>query len=305
MKQWILKAIIQKAISCLPFRHQINHLFQMYVTKGVRLTEDYLEDRLIHFHKHAGFFSEAGNNPKGKQVLELGTGWYPIIPLCFFLSGASRITTVDLTRFLITSKLKQAIAQLVKLETQGGLKKYLQPLPERWEILISMDKKPGDSLEEMLRTLNIQYLVTDARALPLGSGSVDLIVSNNTFEHISPEVLEQILREFKRILRHTGMMSHFIDMSDHFAHLDPTITIYNFLRFSRGQWRWIDNGIQPQNRWRISHYRQLYEKLGIEITKEENRPGDLAKLRTVPVHSTFSGIPENELAISHGYLISR
>jgi len=305
MKQWILKAIIQKAISCLPFRHRINHLFQMYVTKGVRLTEDYLEDRFIHFQKHAGFFSEAGNDPKGRHVLELGTGWYPIVPLCFFLSGASRITTVDLTRFLTTRKLKQAIVSLIQTEEQGGLGKYLRPLPDRWATLSSIAGQPDISLEEMLEALNIHYLVADARALPLEGGAVDLIVSNNTFEHIYPEILEEILLEFQRILRPSGMMSHFIDMSDHFAHLDPSITIYNFLRFSEAQWCFIDNGIQPQNRWRINHYRQLYAKLGIEMIKEENRPGDVAALRTVPVHSDFSGIPENDLAISHSYFVSR
>ena len=94
-------------------------------------------------------------------------------------------------------------------------------------------------------------------------------------------------------------------MSDHFAHLDTTINIYNFLRFSPLQWRWIDNAIQPQNRWRISQYRDLYTKKGIAITKEENRPGDLAQLRNVPVHACFAGISETDLAISHSYLVSR
>ena len=49
-----------------------------------------------------------------------------------------------------------------------------------------------------------------------------------------------------------GLHSHFIDMSDHFAHMDSSISIYHFLRYSEAQWKRIDNSIQPQNRWRLS-----------------------------------------------------
>ena len=304
MKKWILKAIIQKAISLLPYRHQINHLFQKYVTGGVHLSDAYLEDKLIHFQKHSIFFEGAGAGTAERNLLELGTGWYPIVPICFFLSGARRITTVDISPFLTKEKLRLSIQKMVELNAAGQLEKYFKPLPGRWDTLLSLDKGPGQNLEEILEQLHIRYLIADARALPMDANSVDLIISNNTFEHIYPEILERILQEFQRVLKSGGLMSHFIDMSDHFAHLDPSITIYNFLRFSKERWAWIDNSIQPQNRWRILHYRHLYAKLGIRIAKEENRPGDLEQLRSVPIHPDFSGIPEADLAVSHSYLLS-
>ncbi len=65
--------------------------------------------------------------------------------------------------------------------------------------------------------------------LNIKSDSVDFICSNNTFEHIPADILSAILREFKRVIKPGGLMSHFIDMSDHFAHFDSRITIYNFL----------------------------------------------------------------------------
>ncbi|MEP7168031.1 MAG: hypothetical protein ABI855_01545 [Bacteroidota bacterium] len=52
MKKWILKAIIQKTISFLPFKHRIKFLFQKYVTKGVYLSDVYFEDRLTHAAHH-------------------------------------------------------------------------------------------------------------------------------------------------------------------------------------------------------------------------------------------------------------
>lgn len=304
MKKWILKALVQKAISWLPNGHRINHLFQVYVTKGVRLSDEYLEDKLIHFSHHRRFFGGGNQGIEGKSVLELGAGWYPIVPVCYFLEGAERIITVDIVHFLSVDKVMQAIKALVSLKEEGRLHQFVKPVAGRWEILESLLLEEDPDLVTLLDRLRIRYLVADARSLPLEAEAVDLISSNNTFEHIYPEILEDILLEFKRVLRPGGMMSHFIDMSDHFAHLDKSITIYNFLRFSEKQWSLIDNSIQPQNRWRIAQYRALYGKLGIPVHKEENRPGDLKALRSVPLHSDFARMPEEDLAISHSYLVS-
>lgn len=305
MKKWILKAVIQKTISLLPNKHRINYLFQRYITKGVRLSEVYVEDKLIHFQHHSRFWEEGNGDLKGKKVLELGTGWYPIVPVCFFLAGAERITTLDITPFLTPGKVRQALCELVRLQASGRLQSFVRIDPARWQIVEGLSKGSETDLKAILATMYIDYLVKDARNLPLEDHSVDFITSNNTFEHIYPGILEDILKEFKRVLKPGGMMSHFIDMSDHFAHLDPTITIYNFLRFSGRQWSRIDNSIQPQNRWRISHYRALYGKLGIPVWKEENRPGDVIALRTVPVHPEYSEIPETVLAVSHSYMVTK
>lgn len=128
--------------------------------------------------------------------------------------------------------------------------------------------------------------------------------SNNTFEHIPKIILIDILKEFKRLLKADGVMSHFIDLSDHFAHFDTSITTYNFLKFSEKQWDLIDNSIQPQNRMRWADYKKMYADLNIAIKIEETRPGDLAALNTITVDKGFAHLSKVELAISHGYLVS-
>jgi hypothetical protein len=133
---------------------------------------------------------------------------------------------------------------------------------------------------------------------------VDLLHSNNTLEHIAPDVLAGILTEFDRVAAPGSVQSHFIDMSDHFAHLDRSITIYNYLRFSPRAWRLIDNDVQPQNRLRYGDYRRMYDELGLPVVKEFHRPGDLEALRSVPLHASYRDRDPAELAISHCHLYS-
>ena len=99
-------------------------------------------------------------------------------------------------------------------------------------------------------------------------------------------------------------MSHFIDMSDHFAHLDNSITIYNFLRFSPEEWNRIDNEVQPQNRWRMSDYEQLYQALDLRISAKETRPGEVADLEKITIADCFSLKTKEDLAISHVHLVN-
>lgn len=99
-------------------------------------------------------------------------------------------------------------------------------------------------------------------------------------------------------------MSHFIDMTDHFAHFDKSITIYNFLRYSDRVWRLIDNDIQPQNRMRLRDYLDMYERLGIPIITTSIKEGRVKDLRTVRVHEKYGSYRETELIISHAYVIS-
>ncbi len=303
MQKWMLKAVVQKALSLLPAKHRLNYLFQRYVTKGVRLSEAYFQDRLIHLQQHLEAYGKYKGIPEGATALELGTGWYPVIPVGLFLAGADRIVTVDISPLMDREKVLTTLRQY-----QQARQRRLPGLPAdegRWAVLDQVLDDPGSyTREALLRTLRLQYLVADARALPLPDHSVDLITSNNTFEHIYPEVLPAILREFGRVAKADAVMSHFVDMSDHFAHLDPAISIYHFLRFSERAWSWIDNDIQPQNRWRITHYRELYQRLGIPLTEELNRPGDLAALRRVPLDPAFAALPERDLAVSHSYLLT-
>lgn len=306
MKKWILKAIVQKAISFLPFGTSINFLFQQYVTKGVVLSDEYFYDRLGHGAHHLKSFQKYTGKNFPESSLEIGTGWYPVVPVVFFLAGTHTIYSVDITFLTSKARVKITLEKFLESFENGRLNNYVSFKADRLNTLKEIIAQyESFSLQEVLQKLNIRYLVEDARKLSLPNNSIDLINSNNTFEHIYPELLIPILEEFKRVVKkQQGIMSHAIDMSDHFAHFDKTISIYNFLRFSATQWRWIDNSIQPQNRLRFSAYQKIFSDLAIAISEQSFRQGNIDEVKQMPLAMPFASMSAEDVAISHCYFVA-
>ena len=296
MSIWHLKALVQKTISLLPFKHNINYFFQKNITKGIILRDDIFESKLVHANKHLLNYSKFGKSKEKLSTLEIGTGWYPVVPLAFFLRGIDRIVSIDISDLLTTDTLHTTIKKFIEYKESGKLNGLLEDIDmirfNKMKELLNKDADP----KKLLKNLNIEIIVDDARKTSFDTESFDMINSNNTFEHIYPHLLNDILIEFKRILKKDGIMSHHIDMSDHFAHLDRSITHYNFLKFSDAQWNLIDNSIQPQSRSRISDYRSMYNKLGFKILYEESIIENIDDLKKVKLDKKYSSQNEEDLA---------
>jgi len=304
--KWIIKAIVQKGISFLPASHKINYFFQKNVTGGVHLTDEHFGLKLGHARDHLGYLMETAEKKKERMILELGTGWYPVIPILFYLSSSGSVISVDIQQWMNIRTQLDTIRKFKEWQERGLLDDLKDVInEERWGRLLDLRANPGNiKKEELDRIIGLRPIVGDAGNLPMDDNSMDFICSNNTFEHIPRKVLKNILVEFQRVLHPEGLMSHFIDMSDHFAHFDKHITIYNFLKFSSRTWKKIDNTIQPQNRMRYRDYLKLYRETGIPVSHEEIREGSLEDLKRVKVHPEYSSYCAEELAISHAYIIS-
>lgn len=306
MKKWVVKAVVQKIISYLPFSRKINYFFQKYITKGVFLDEEYFLDRLGHAKTHLYFYHKYTNISLPNTTLELGTGWYPVVPVAFFLSGVNKIYSVDINFLTSKNRILITIKKFIESHNSGVLQQYLKVIPQKMQVLQSIcDSEQNISTQEILDILNIVYHIEDARNLSFPNDTIDLINSNNTFEHIYPKILEPILVEMKRVVKKSkGVMSHSIDMSDHFAHFDRTITMYNFLQFSSKQWAWIDNSLMSQSRLRIYDYKKMYNQLNIFINEETFRSGNMIELNSIKLNKDYSIMPKNEVAITHCHFVS-
>ncbi len=305
VKKWVLKAIVQKVISYLPKRDDLNLWFQRNITKGVYLNDEHFNYKVKHAADHLANFQKSKTyNLDTSLVMEIGTGWYPIVPISFFLAGVRSILSVDLNSYLTKDSLLTTINMFQKKREEGKLDGLFEIDQDRWKILGDIQNNQSLSLEQMCHRIQLQTKICDLSQKGTITETPEFICSNNTFEHIYPSVLKGILENCKSILKSGGMMSHFIDMSDHFAHFDKSITVYNFLKYSAQRWKRIDNDIQPQNRLRFKDFKKIYKELDIPITDEVIWPYDEKLLDNIVVHSEYKDYSKSELAIIHAYLIS-
>lgn len=274
MASWLLKAAVQGAISPLPGRDRLNHLLQRYITGSVTLTDETFERKRAQCRRHLeSYRALRGTLPR--HVLELGTGWYPIVPIEMIQAGVGRVTTVDVNPLCDLARARAAL--------------------ERFGSELPAGSAAADA-SELLEPLGIRMLVCDVRACGLEPGSVDLFVSNNTLEHVPPGVLREIVTEFRRLAAPGAVMDHFIDMSDHYAHFDHSITEFNYLRYSDRRWRPFNNRLQYQSRLRISDYRRFIEEAGFRIVAEDVERGSAETLDSIPLASRFRRYSKEDLA---------
>lgn len=299
MASWLLKAVVQKGISFLPFKHRLNYVFQKYITKGVILTDALFESKLLHCKQHLAVLQAHSNYQKDFIVLELGTGWYPVVPIGLFLAGSKTIYTADIKSTVSNKQCEDVIRKYLTYFDSGKLENFLPTVKEeRIEILRNCLQK-NISRDALYTACNIIFLEGDITKMNLPETKMHIINSNNTFEHIPAPVLENILRFFHTIIVEDGVMSHFIDMSDHFSHSDTSVSNYNFLKFTKRQWKIIDNSIQPQNRLRINKYRKMLVDTGWEILNEEKTVAQPGRIAEIQVSKEFSDTSVEDLSVTH------
>lgn len=302
MPSWLIKTAIQGTLSRLPNPQRWNSVFQRRVTgstarvkpEGLLKKWAQAQRHLAHYKAHSG----ASDRPR---VLELGTGWHPIVPIALVLGGAHSVQSLDKVGLISEEGLQQVLGCL-RAELDGGRLTIDDPegrtLAE--DVLPRADSM---SLDAILDALHLSARVMDARDTDLPAASVDLFVSNNTFEHIPRSVLEQILVEYRRLAAPGAVGSHFIDLADHYAGFDSSINVYNFLRFSERRWRVFNNELQYQNRLRVRDYREVHASAGWNVVEERNE-SDVAALATVPVHAAFAAYDREDLAVYHSWMVS-
>jgi len=81
--------------------------------------------------------------------------------------------------------------------------------------------KPDDIKEILSENFNIDlFSPRDSANSGLRENSVDFIYSEEVFEHIGPDLLPGIMRECHRVLKSDGVISLYIDYSDHYGSAD-------------------------------------------------------------------------------------
>ncbi len=253
---WRIKAGVQKGLSLLPGGRQVQHWLQRQGWGSLALGEVFLQDRLAHVSRHLRAWHEGAPPSSLPQTIwEIGTGWYPVVPLGLYLCGCDRVVSTDLRPLWREALLGELVEALLSAAAGGHLKRWLPGyLPQR---LAALEQPPSYSWQQRLGELGIDLKADRQGEGPLPPGSLDLVTSNNTLEHVPAGQLPGLFAACYRALRPGGCMSHYIDMVDHYSYTDARLPAFHFLRYEPWQWRWLENRFQSQNRLRLSQYQAL------------------------------------------------
>lgn len=296
---WKLRSFILRRLAGTPGGYSAYQFLQRRV--GLHVQPEFLVKKIDAQAKMARELLSHGRAIEGARVMEVGTGWVPIVPVAFWFCGADRVDTFDLNRHLLPdvfSKILAAIAYRLDelLEIWGDLVPQGR-LGEKIRIL----ERYGHDEAAFRDAARIQYHApADASRTALRSGSVDIHYSLDTLEHVPREEVRRILEEASRVLADDGFTVHLVDPTDHFAHYDSSISSVNFLSMDENEYRrHFSNRLAYQNRLHDSDLQSLFRETGFRIAHRSGRT-DLRALRLLrsgfPLAEQFAHRSHEELS---------
>lgn len=304
---WRRKSAIQRACAWLPIGKE-QFYFQLQRRFG-QLSRPHDPSWLLsEAVRLSSVLEKAGSPIEGSRVMEIGTGWRIDMPIGFFLCGAKSVVTVDLHRYL-----KPDLAMDTVRFLRENRETSRQVFSSMWECSAFQERlqrlEQVTSFSELQEVAKIEYLAPCDAANPgLPDGSIDVQVSYTVFEHIPGPVLLNILKAANRLLSPKGLTLHHVDLSDHFAHDDPSISLINFLQFSDEEWRKLGgNQFAYHNRLRIEDYKRIYAEAGHRILQWQERVDSrsLQELQNgFPLHEQYRQQPFQMLSTTILHVLS-
>lgn len=304
LNRWWLKAAAQGAVAIAPGGAALDDAIRRRL-RGPFLAEDYFLSKWHHVEQHLRALGNPGGVPlRRTRAVEIGTGWFPIVPLGLAVHGGS-VVTLDIGAHLDSQRVRLAMQMLSDLVATGRIQVGVQDRLDRLRALLD---SPSDTpVAELLGPLGVVHRIADARDLAgvPETHEANLLVSNNTLEHIPPETLRGIFTEFLRVGSADARMSHYIDLADHYAGHDPRINEFHFLTMGPWRWRLANNRLGYQNRLRIGDYRQILAETGWRVRSQTLTRRKHAALQDLTLVPPFDSTPVKELLVVKAHLVTR
>ena len=302
MARWIVKALAQRTIGFMPNPDYWSDLVQRKIAGSVDLTYPFFLSRLDVARKN---LEACAREKSPAEVLELGTGWFPIVPLALRLAGASQVRTCDIVEHVSPERLRATLQAFARAADDGELNRRLPAINHALLQQIRSVDSTGQTCVESLHALGVDYMVGDFPGDLLPPASIDLIVSHAVLEYVAAAPFMALLHAFRRLLKSDGAMSHWIDFSDEYAYFDKSISPLNFLKYPDWAWRVINNPIIPLSRLRIDDIRRLFASAGFIISHEETVKLDMSAMRKLPLAREFASRDIEDMRVLDAWITAR
>jgi SAM-dependent methyltransferase len=295
---WKIKGVVQKVLSSVPGGVWMNDVLQR--TAGeLRHFEDVVDSKVVDDWLVLARHTRKLNRPaQGLVFTEVGTGWFPTLPLCYYLAGARECYTFDLNRHLNAAETVR-MARRLKNHLPAIAEACVRPLADVEASYAALQPAldSGDAMD-LLRRAGIVYRAPgDASATGLPDASVDVAFSNSVLEHVPRNVIQAMFHEQRRILKPGGLAVHSVNCGDHYAYFDRALNPVAYLTYSERDWSFWNNDLLYQNRLRPRDFLEMASAAGLELPLVEFRAKQalLDKLPSLKIDPAFAAYPPEQL----------
>jgi len=209
----------------------------------------------------------ADKSIEGKVLLEIGTGWHPLMPAFLYGLGAKKIIMTDIQPHIQPRYVRQTLDYL---QTHVAQLSDLTAIPanilqRRWQNLAFL----GDNWQTVWANAGIHYHITDDLSQTTAKHSMDVIYSNSCLSYVPAPILKHLFKQSHDLLDEHGWLMHNVMPYDDYSSTDTEIDALNFLRYDHDRWEKQGNcALHYQNRYRPYQYKQLLDETGFSLNTE-------------------------------------
>lgn len=238
-------------------------------------------------------------NLERSTVVEIGTGWVPVVPMTLATVGA-RVFTYDVTPLVDDDLYRQTRDEMSKRLPRYAAAAMVSTHDARRRFAPLAD---CNTFADACRALKMQYDgKADTADLPHASESVDAVVSSLVLQCMPIECVDAVLAESFRVLKPGGYAVHRIRMTDENAAHDPDKNHFDYLQYSRSKYdRLFNHKLKYLNRLRASQFLTKMRAVGFNVYKAERvvDEASLDHVRELKVDEMFSGLDPEDLATTN------
>ena len=279
MKKHQLKTVVLKALDILPKKLGFYFYYKIQ-SKSFKTISKFVAPNKASYEKIDSILTENGIQLKNKTILEIGSGWLPLLAYFLKIEGkADKVYTYDINKHY----------------QQKNLDKCYEYMSAHYKTNIELTDKGGFKLPDFIE----YHPFTNVINAEL-STDIDVVVSRFVLEHVTPGDLVAINEKLYNSLPDNVYILHLISPSDHRAHSDGSISLYDFLKYSKKEWDRIQTKFDYHNRLRLPNYLDIFKNAGFEVVYvEHDSAKDNAqkykKYKELDIHSDFNKYSEEEL----------
>ena len=212
--------------------------------------------------------------------------------------GAGLVQSFDVRRLTTPGRIRAAAGAVASLGDALGERADR----DRVDRLRHLSVTPDADVTARLGDMHVSFHTGRVTTSSVTRDSFDVAISDNTLEHVPPPQIRDLCVAMAAAVGAGGVIDHFVDASDHYAHFDRSITEYNFLRWDDRTWRLINNRLLYQNRLRQADYTPLLEGAGLRVVASDWVPGRSDEVASLDLAPRFRGRPVSDLAPLRGYV---